>query len=309
VAIQKTEWVWMNGEFVKWDEAKVPLLSNALHYGTGVFEGIRCYQTADGRPAVFRLKDHMARLGTSAKMCKIRMDHSKDDLVAATKALICKNNIKACYVRPLVFWGYGNMGFVPEEGKLETSISCWPWGAFLGKDALEKGVTAKTSPWRRISTNCLPMQAKATGQYANSVLAKRDARESGVDEAIMLNDHGYVAEGPGENIFAAKDGVLYTPPISTGILAGITRASIMELAHHSGITVCEHVFLRDFLYTCDEVFFTGTAAEVTPVTRIDGIAVGDGKCGPLTKAMQSSFFNAVNGKDPRYAKWLDYVDE
>jgi len=309
VVLQKTEWVWMNGEFVKWDDAKVPLLSNALHYGTGVFEGIRCYETDSGRPAVFRLKDHMARLERSARMCKMKLEYGKDEMIAVTKQLLAKNSIKACYIRPLVFYGYGNMGFAPEECKLETSVSCWPWGAFLGKDALEKGVTAKTSVWRRISTNSLPMQAKATGQYANSILAKKDAKDSGADEAVMLNDQGYVAEGPGENIFAVRDGVLYTPPLSTGILDGITRASLIDIARESGMTVREELFLRDFLYLCDEVIFCGTAAEVTPVTKVDGIVVGEGRCGPVAKALQEKFFDVVRGKDPRFEKWLDYADE
>jgi len=298
----------MNGEFVRWEDAKVPLLSNALHYGSGVFEGARCYETADGRPAVFRLHDHIARLERSARLCKIRMEYSREQITEATKELVRRNRIKSCYIRPLVFCGYGSMGFAPEECEIETSVSCWPWDAFLGKDALAKGVTAKTSPWRRISSSCLPMQAKGTGQYANSIAAKRDAKESGVDEAVMLNDQGFVAEGPAENIFGVKNGALYTPPLSTGILEGLTRASIIDIAKSSGIRTHEQAFLRDFLYLCDEVFFCGTAAENTPVTKIDGISIGSGERGPVTRMLQDRFFDIVRGKDARFGHWLSYVE-
>jgi branched-chain amino acid aminotransferase len=307
--MQETEWVWMNGEFVRWKDAKVPLLSNALHYGSGVFEGMRCYETQDGRPAVFRLSEHISRLERSARLCKIRMEYSKEEIASAATELVSRNGLKSCYIRPLVFCGYGSMGFAPDDCKVETSVSCWKWDAFLGSDALEKGVAAKTSPWRRISSNCLPMQAKATGQYINSIAAKRDALESGVEEAVMLNDQGFVAEGPAENIFAVKHGALYTPALSVGILDGITRASIIDIAKCLGIRTFEQAFLRDFLYLCDEVFFCGTAAEITPVTRIDGIAIGSGARGPVTKALQERFFSIVRGKDPRFARWLAYVDK
>jgi len=298
----------MDGKFVPWEDAHVHALSHALHYGTGVFEGIRCYETKQG-PAVFRLKEHVARLFRSAKLYKMPMSHSQQEVAQAVKDLVRKNGLKSCYIRPLAFYGYGNMGLTPLECPVQTIIACWSWGNLLGDEGLKTGITARISSWRRIGSNSLPMQAKGTGQYANSMIAKMEALHSGAEEAIMLNESGFVAEGPGENIFAVKDGALYTPPTSAGILDGITRASVIEIAASMGIRVREENFLPDFLHLADEVFFTGTAAEIMPIREIGGIQVGEGKPGPVTLRIQKKFFDTVKGTDAEFSRWLDYIEE
>ena len=308
MGLKKCGYVWMDGSFVPWEDAHVHALTHALHYGTGVFEGIRCYETAQG-PAIFRLKEHVARLFRSAKLYKMPMRHTQHEVAQAVKELVKKNGLKSCYIRPLSFYGYGNMGLTPLECPVQTIIACWSWGNLLGEEGLKTGITARVSSWRRIGSNSLPMQAKGTGQYANSMMAKMEALHSGVEEAIMLNEAGYIAEGSGENVFAVKDGVLYTPPTSAGILDGITRASVIEIARSSGIKVREENFLPDFLHLADEVFFSGTAAEIMPIREIGGIQVGEGKPGPVTRKIQQSFFGIIKGRDPQFARWLDYVEE
>jgi branched-chain amino acid aminotransferase len=308
VGLKKSEYVWMDGKFVPWDNAHVHALTHALHYGTGVFEGIRCYETARG-PAVFRLKEHVARLFRSAKLYKMPMRHTQQEVAQAVKELVRRNDLKSCYIRPLSFHGYGNMGLTPLECPVQTILACWSWGNLLGDEGLKTGITAKVSSWRRISSNALPMQAKGSGQYLNSNIAKMEALQAGAQEAIMLNDAGFVAEGPGENIFAVKNGVLYAPPTSAGILDGITRASVIEMARSMGIEVREENFLPDFLHLADEAFFSGTAAEIMPIREIGGIEVGEGKPGPLTVRIQQKFFDTVKGKDAQFARWLDYIEE
>ena len=306
MALQKTDFIWHNGKFVNWDDAKVHVLSHGLHYGSGVFEGIRCYDAPKG-PAIFRLEEHIARLARSAKLYKIPFLYSERQLVEATKELVVKNKVKSCYIRPIIFYGYGVMGLQPQDCPVDAVIACWPWGTYLGAAGLEKGVKAKISSWKRISSNALPMQAKGTGQYLNSIVAKLEALGAGADEAILLNDGGFVAEGPGENIFAVKNGTLYTPPLSAGVLEGITRDSVTAIAKALGIPVREENMMRDFLYAADEAFFTGTAAEVTPIREVDGIAIGSGARGPVTEKIQKKFFDTTSGKDGEFGKWLEFV--
>ncbi|MEM3506081.1 MAG: branched-chain amino acid transaminase [Candidatus Bathyarchaeia archaeon] len=306
--MEKTEKIWMNGHFVNWDDAKIHVLTHALHYGTGIFEGIRCYATENG-PAVFRLKDHIKRFFNSAKVYLIKIPYSIDELCKAVKETIKVNKLKECYIRPIAFFGYGDMGLNPLENPIEVAIACWPWGAYLGEEGLKKGVRCKISSWTRVDTKILPPLAKATANYANSVLAKLEALNCGYDEAILLNQHGYVAEATGENIFIISNGVLITPPLSAGALYGITRDSVIEIAKDFGIEVLEKNILREDMFMADEAFLTGTAAEVTPIREVDGRIIGSGSRGPITKKIQEKFFDIVKGKDKRYKKWLDFVYE
>ncbi|MEM3061129.1 MAG: branched-chain-amino-acid transaminase [Candidatus Bathyarchaeia archaeon] len=298
----------MNGRFVNWNEAKVHVLTHALHYGTGVFEGIRCYETKYGS-AVFRLSDHMKRLFNSAKVYLIKIPYSIDELCEAVKETIRVNKLKECYIRPIAFFGYGDMGLNPLKNPVEVAIACWPWGTYLGEEGLRKGVRCKISSWSRIDTRVLPPLAKATANYANSVLAKIEASSCGCDEAILLNQHGYVSEGPGENIFIISEGVLITPPLSTGALYGITRDSVIEIAKDLGIRFLEKNILREDIFMADEAFFTGTAAEVTPIREVDGRIIGNGSRGPITEKIQKKFFDIVRGEDEAYKKWLEPVYE
>jgi branched-chain amino acid aminotransferase len=304
--MEKTEKIWMNGRFVNWDDAKIHVLTHALHYGTGVFEGIRCYETEEG-PAVFRLRDHMKRFFNSAKVYLIKIPYSIDELCKAVKETIKVNKLKECYIRPIAFFGYGEMGLNPLNNPVEVVIACWPWGTYLGEEGLKKGVRCKISSWSRIDTRTLPPLAKATANYANSVLAKLEALSCGYDEAILLNQHGYVAEGSGENIFIVNDGVLITPPLSAGALYGITRDSVIEIAKDFGIKVLEKNILREEIFMADEAFLTGTAAEVTPIREVDGRVIGNGSRGPITEKIQKKFFDIIKGKDEKYKKWLDFV--
>ncbi|MEM3653263.1 MAG: branched-chain amino acid transaminase [Candidatus Bathyarchaeia archaeon] len=306
--MEKTEKIWMNGHFVNWDDAKIHVLTHALHYGTGIFEGIRCYATENG-PAVFRLKDHIKRFFNSAKVYLIKIPYSIDELCKAVKETIKVNKLKECYIRPIAFFGYGDMGLNPLENPIEVAIACWPWGTYLGEEGLKKGVRCKISSWTRVDTKILPPLAKATANYANSVLAKLEALNCGYDEAILLNQHGYVAEATGENIFIISNGVLITPPLSAGALYGITRDSVIEIAKDFGIEVLEKNILREDMFMADEAFLTGTAAEVTPIREVDGRIIGSGSRGPITKKIQEKFFDIVKGKDKRYKKWLDFVYE
>jgi branched-chain amino acid aminotransferase len=296
--------IWMNGELVDWHDAKVHLLTHALHYGSGVFEGVRCYKTVDG-PAVFRHREHMERLHASGKIYFMDIPYSADELMEATREVIRANELDACYIRPIAFRGYGEMGLNPLNSPIDVAVAVWPWGTYLGEEGLKNGIRAKISSIQRISPNVLPPVAKATGQYINSILAKLEAIHTGHDEAIMLDYRGMVSEGPGENIFIVKDGVLYTTSQHASILPGITRDSAMTFARDMGIEVRETDLTRADLYLADECFFTGTAAEVTPIREIDGIEIG--KPGPITKKIQDKFFQVTEGRDENYKKWLDYV--
>jgi len=306
MSLTPTKYIWMDGKLVPWKKAKVHVLTHTLHYGLGVFEGIRCYRTPKG-PAVFRLKDHMKRLENSAKTVGIRMPYTVKELMEATKLTIRANRIEECYIRPIVFYGYGVMGLNPAGAPVNVAIAVWPWGTYLGEEGLERGVRVKMSPWVRIHPRILPPHAKLVANYANSILAKVDALESGYDEAILLNAEGYVAEGPGENVFIVKRGILITPPPSAGALPGITRDSIIRIGKDLGIKTVERDFRPEEIYRADEAFFTGTAAEVTPIREVNGRRVGSGKRGPVTEKLQRIFFNVVRGMEPKYGFWLDHV--
>jgi len=303
--MDKATKIWMNGEFVDWDNAKIHVLTHALHYGTAVFEGMRCYKTAKG-PAVFRLRDHIARLVRSSKTYLMDLRYTPDQIAQAVKATVKANGLEDCYIRPIAYVGYGEMGVNPLPNKTDLSIAVWRWGAYLGKDALSSGVRCMVSSWRRIGAGSLPPQAKCSANYANSGLAKIEAVKAGYDEAILLNAEGDVSEGTGENIFVVKDGAILTPPPSAAILRGITRESVIELAADAGIQCRLTQILREELYTADELFFSGTAAEITPIREVDGRKIGDGNF-PITKRLQSSFEAVVRGRDERFSKWLDSI--
>jgi branched-chain amino acid aminotransferase len=303
--IEKTELIWMDGKLVPWDEARVHVLVHGLHYGSGVFEGIRTYAAVDG-PAVFRLTDHIQRLLDSAKLLMMQVPFDRDELVEACKLTVRENRMESCYVRPLVYLGYGEIGLNPLPCPVNVSIAVWPWGAYLGEESLEAGVRVKVSSWRRMDPNVNPVAAKGTGIYINSSLAKVEAVQSGYDEAILLNTHGQVAECTGENIFIVKDGILITPPLSSGALGGFTRDSIMTIARDAGVPVEERILLRHDLYLADEAFLTGTAAEVVPIREVDGRIIGPR--GPITTNLQSTYLDAVRGKVDRYKDWLEYVN-
>jgi branched-chain amino acid aminotransferase len=304
VGIQ-TEKIWMDGRLVNWEEAKVHVLTHALHYGSGVFEGIRAYETATG-PAVFRLKEHVDRLFDSAKLLYMDIPFTREEIAEAIKDTIRANHLKSCYIRPVVYRGLGEMGLNPLKCPVNVFIAVWPWGAYLGEEGLAKGIRAKVTSWVRNHISSFPAKGKINGGYVNSILAKVDAIKSGYDEAIFLDADGYVAEGSGENIFWAKDGVIYTTPLPT-VLRGITRASLIELARDMGYQVVETKAARDELYLADEVWFCGTAAEITPVREIDGYVIGNGCRGPIVEALQKRFFAVVHGEVPKYEKWLARV--
>jgi branched-chain amino acid aminotransferase len=305
--ITEVEKIWMDGELVGWADAKVHVLSHALHYGSGVFEGIRAYETARG-PAVWHLDEHLKRLYRSAKLYHLDIPFSIEALTEATKEVIRANRLRACYIRPLVLRGYGEMGVNPLSAPVNVIVAVWPWGAYLGEEALERGVRIKISSWRRNPQNSLPAAAKATGQYINSVLAKVESLKAGYDEAIMLNEQGFVTDGSGENVFVVRGGALSTPPISAGCLDGITRSSVIAMARDLGYEVREENLVRTDLYNADECFFTGTAAEITPIREVDDRVVGEGHRGPVTKELQGVFFSATKGEIERYASWLSYVE-
>jgi branched-chain amino acid aminotransferase len=308
VPITQSETIWMDGELVPWADAKIHVLSHALHYGSGVFEGIRAYATDRG-PAVWHLDEHLKRLYRSAKLYHLDIPFSREALTEATRDVIRVNGLDACYIRPLAFRGYGEMGVNPLNAPVNVVIAVWPWGAYLGEEALEQGVRIKIASWRRNSQNSLPSAAKATGQYINSVLAKVESLKAGYDEAIMLNEAGFITDGSGENVFVVRDGVLTTPPTAAGCLDGITRNSVIALARDLGYTVNEENLVRTDLYNADEVFFTGTAAEITPIREVDDRVVGEGHRGPVAKELQSAFFAATKGEDPKYPDWLTYVND
>ncbi len=306
-------YIWLDGEFVPWDEAQVHVLTHALHYGTGVFEGIRCYDTEIG-PAVFRHPEHVERLFASAKLYYLHVPYSREEIRQATLDLIAKNDQRECYIRPLVFRGDGEMGLFAQGSPMRVAIASWKWDSLLGDKGQREGVRAKVSSWRRTSHNSLIPHAKASGHYLNSVLAKNEVSRrknpdgtSYYEEALLLDERGFVSEGSGENLFVVKAGVIYTPPQTAGILDGITRSAVMRIIEDLGLKLVERDIARAEAYLADEVFMTGTAAELVPVVEIDDIAVGDGAPGELTLAIQSVFRDALHGRDPRYIGWLDPV--
>jgi len=296
--------IWHNGEFVAWEDAKVHVLTHALHYGTGVFEGIRAYDTERG-PAIFRHEDHLRRLEDSAKLYYMELPFTREQIREATHELVARNGLRACYIRPLVYRGHGPMGLDPEDNPVEVSVAAWEWGVYLGDDAARNGIRAKVSSWRRISPQSLVPHSKASGQYLNSVLAKIESKRGGYEEAILLDDKGHVCEGSGENVFLVKDGRIATPPQTASILDGISRKSIIEIAGDLGHEVIERDIARAELTLADEVFLVGTAAELVPVREIDDIAIGPP--GEITRALQSAYIDALHGRSERYAKWLDVV--
>ncbi|MCI0632649.1 MAG: branched-chain amino acid transaminase [Actinobacteria bacterium] len=306
--ITEVDKIWMDGELVDWRDANVHVLSHAVHYGTGVFEGIRAYETARGA-AVWHLHEHLKRLFRSANLYHMELPFSLEAITEATKEVIRANGLNACYVRPIALRGYGELGVNPLNAPVNLFIAVWPWGAYLGEEALERGVRIKISSWRRNSQNALPSAAKASGQYINGVLAKIESLKAGYDEAVLLNEQGTVTDGSGENLFIVRDGVLTTPPISAGCLDGITRASVRTIALDLGYQVTEEHLVRTDLYNADECFFTGTAAEITPIREVDDRPVGEGTRGPITKELQGAFFAATKGETDRYADWLTYVND
>ena len=303
--MQETEKIWMNGELVDWSDAKVHVGVHGLHYGSGVFEGIRCYDTDKG-PAVFRLGEHFQRLHNSARLLHMQIPFSVDELRAATNELIGANGLPECYIRPIAFYGYGQLGVAARSNPVETVIMSWPWGSYLGEDGLTNGIRAKISSWQRIPPNVVPHVSKATGVYLNSMLAVTEANNAGYEEAILLTPEGTVADGSGENIFVVRDGVIYTPDLATGILPGITRDTVKQIAQDLGYTVVEKAIIRSDLYLADEVFMCGTAAEVTPLRSIDDHEIGVGE---VTRELQRAYLDTVRGKSERWSQWLDPVPQ
>ena len=303
--MEKSEWIWRNGEFVAWEDAQVHVLSHGLHYGTGVFEGIRCYGTERG-PAVFRHREHLERLEKSAQLYYLPLTYSATELREATHELIRRNGLDSCYIRPLAFRGYGEMGLYAQTAPVDVIIAAWPWGAYLGDEGKREGVRAKVSSWRRISPAGLIPHAKASGQYLNSILAKTEAAQSGYDEAILLDENGLVCEGSGENIFVVREGEICTPGHTSSILDGISRKSVIQIAADLGYTVVERDIARAELYIAEEAFLCGTAAELVPVREIDGHELR--APGEITKVIQAKFEDALHGRAPEYAEWLDVVE-
>ena len=304
--VQKVSMIWLDGKLIPWDEANVHILTHSLHYGLAVFEGIRCYLCQDGKSAVFRLREHVDRLFDSAQIGDIKIPYSKREISEACKETLRVNQLKEGYIRPIVFIGEGVMGVYPGDNPIRVSIITYSWGAYLGEGALEKGIRVKVSSFTRHHVNVMMTKAKICGNYVNSVLAKREAMKMGYDEALMLDTEGYVSEASGENIFMVRNGVLKTTPL-TSILSGITRDTVIQIARAKKITLLEEKFTRDELYTAQEAFFTGTAAELTPIREVDDRIIGDGKPGPMTKRLQAGFFDIVKGKNPEYREWLDYL--
>ncbi len=303
--LQATEKIWLDGSFVKWDDAKVHILTHSLHYGTGVFEGIRCYKTDSGS-AVFRLQEHVDRFFDSCHILQMDLPFTREAVAEAILETIRVNKIDACYIRPLVYIGYGAMGVFPKENPVQVSIAVWPWGSYLGEEGLKNGIRVKISSFSRPHVNATMVRSKTTANYANSLLAKREALKDGYDEAMLLDTDGYVAEGSGENVFMVRKGLIKTPPL-TSILEGITRDTIMQLAAERGMRLVEERFTRDELYIADEAFFTGTAAEITPIREIDNRQIGSGRPGPVTQELQAAFFDIVHGRSNRHDDWLTYV--
>ena len=299
--------IWQDGDFVDWDDATVHVLTHGLHYGTGIFEGVRCYDTDNG-PAIFRWDEHLDRFYQSAKPYDMEVPFSREELTEATLELLRREELRSCYIRPVAFYGYGSLGVSPEENPVNAAIAAWPWGTYLGEEALERGVEVMISSWRKYASSQVPTNAKTTGLYVNSLLAGEEARRNGYTEAIVLNKEGQVAEGPGENIFLVRDGEIYTPGLSQSILDGITRNSVIELARERGYTVHDRATIsRGELNTADELFFTGTAAEVTPIRTVDNVTIGSGSRGPVTEELQQAFFDLVERRTTAHEEWFTYV--
>ncbi len=298
--------IWMNGKLVPFKDAKVHVLTHALHYSTAIFEGIRCYNTPNGS-AIFRLPEHVDRFFRSAKMYSMKMQFTKDQITDAIVKTVKASTLKECYIRPIAYYGYGTMGLTPTPNKVDVAIACWEWKMGESKAGKTTGAKCKISSWLRIDSRSQPMQAKAASNYANAALARMEALKNGYDEAIMLNYHGKVTEGSAENIFVVKNGEIFTPPLTSGILEGITRDSVIQLIRSEGITLVERDIDRDDLFSADEIFMTGTAAEVKSVTQADDVIIGDGKVGQITRKLQKSFMDVAMGKDERFIHWLRYV--
>ena len=301
--MRETEKIWMNGELVAWDDARVHVGTHGLHYGSGVFEGIRAYETDKGS-AVFRLTDHLKRLHNSARLLYMELPYTLEELRAACFELIGANGLPECYLRPIAFYGYGELGVAAMGNPVEVVIMSWPWGAYLGEEGLKTGIRAKISSWQRIGPNVIPHTSKATGVYLNSMLAVTEANRAGYDEAILLTGDGFIADGSGENVFVVKDGAIFTPDLSTSILPGITRNTVIQIAQDLGYTVIEKNLIRSDLFIADEVFMTGTAAEVTPLRSIDDVEIG---VGPITLEIQEAYLDTARGRSERWAQWLEYV--
>lgn len=304
--LTETKWIWRDGEYVKWADAQVHVLSHSMQFGSAVFEGIRCYDGPNG-PAIFRLREHLQRLLNSCKIYRMDVKYSLDDLMRESVALVAKNEMKSCYVRPMVLRGYGASGMVPFDSPIETYIPCWPWGAYLGDEALEKGVDACVSTWNRVAPNTIPAAAKIAGNYLSGQLVKMEALANGFQEGIALSPGGMVSEGSGQNVFIVHGGVLYTPPIDGTLLTGITRDTVITLARDAGIQVIEKPMPRDLLYIADEIFLSGTASEVTPVRSVDKLNVGDGKVGPITRRLQKEYLGICKGEIADRHGWLTAV--
>lgn len=305
--MEQADLIWHNGELVAWEDAKIHVLTHGLHYGTGVFEGVRAYETPRGT-AIFRHSDHIERLFRSAELYYMPIPYTREEIRTATHSVVASNGFRSCYIRPIAFRGYGTMGLFPLDAPVEVSIAAWSWGAYLGEESKSAGVRAKVSSWRKISGAGLIPAAKATGQYLNSILAKVEVHKGGYQEAILLDERGFVSECSGENLFIVRDGRVSTPPLSAGNLDGISRNSVIEIAKDMGFEVLERDFDRAEMYLADEVFITGTAAELVPVREIDDHKIGDGVRGPITTDLQRTYEDALFGRSDRYAKWLDFVE-
>ena len=304
--LTKTDWIWKDGTFIRWDDCQVHVLAHSMQFGSSIFEGIRCYTTPRG-PAIFRLREHMTRFLNSAKVYRMDLAWSLEDLVQANRQLVAKNGLDACYLRPMILRGYGAAGMVPTESPVEVYLPCWPWGTYLGEGALENGVDVCISTWQRVAPNTIPAMAKVAGNYLGSQLIKMEALANGFAEAIALDTGGRVSEGSGQNVFVVRNGAIYTPPVDGSLLPGITRDTVIALAHDAGIPVHVEAIAREALYMADELFFSGTAAEITPVRSVDRIKVGTGKPGPVTQRLQEAFENITHGKAPDTHGWLTYV--
>ena len=306
MGVEAVEKIWLDGEFVPWDRAQIHILAHTLHYGLGVFEGIRCYKCEDGRSAVFRLRDHLERLDRSARIVELEIPFSVEERERAVLETLRDNGLAEGYIRPIVFLGEGAMGLLPSDNPVRVGVIVWPWGAYLGEEGLERGIRAKVSSYTRHHPNVSMTKSKTCGNYVNSIMAKREVTRLGYDEAIMLDTNGLVSEGSGENLFLARGGIVKTPPLCS-VLEGLTRDAVMRIARDKGIDVLEQPLTRDELYGAEEAFLTGTAAEVTPVREVDDRVIGNGSRGPLTKTIQTTFFDAVRGRNRKYESWLTYV--
>ena len=298
--------IWMDGQMVDWRDAKIHVLTHTLHYGCGAFEGVRAYNTVNGT-AIFRLQEHTDRLLNSAKILRMNIPFTKEQFNEAQKAVVRENKLESCYLRPLIWIGDKKLGVSPKGNTIHAMVAAWAWGAYLGEEGLKRGIRVKTSSYTRHHVNITMTQAKAVSNYTNSILANMEATDEGYDEALLLDTAGFVAEGAGENIFVIKDGVIYTPDLSAGALNGITRNTVFHIAKDLGLEIVQKRITRDEVYICDEAFFTGTAAEVTPIRELDRVQIGIGSRGPITEKIQNAFFDIVNGRNPKYAHWLTKV--